>query len=56
MKLRLYSLRAQSSTKHVQDLYFSDKKEAKAERDKRNAEGGNYVVTVGPDHHRFKAQ
>lgn len=55
MKLRLYALRPSNTQKHLPDLYFSDKKSAKAERDARNAKGESFVVTIGPDHHRYKA-
>ena len=55
MKLRLFALRNSSTGKLVPDLYFSDKPAAKKERDERNKTGGNYVVTPGPDHHRYSA-
>jgi hypothetical protein len=52
MKLRLFALRDTASNKVIPDLYFADKQAAKRERDKRNAEGGKYNVTPGPDHRR----
>lgn len=52
MKLRLFTLRDTTTNKIVPDLYFSSKPEAKRERDSRTA--GRYVVTTGPDHHRFE--
>lgn len=53
MKLRLFALRDTHTNKVIPDLFFASKPEAKKERDLRNAAGGSYVVTVGPDHHRY---
>lgn len=55
MKLRLFGLRDQTTGKLIPELYFNDKVAAKRERDMRNAAGGNYVVTPGPDHRRFNS-
>ena len=52
MKLRLFALRDTRTNKVIPDLFFASKPEAKKERDRRNADGGQYVVTVGPDHRR----
>lgn len=54
MKLRLFALRNSNTNKTIPDLFFSDKQAAKRERDERNKEGGEYAVTPGPDHRKFK--
>lgn len=54
MKLRLFALRDTATNKTIPELYFSDKQAAKTERDARNKQGGNYVVTPGPDHRKTK--
>ena len=55
MKLRLFALRDTSTNKLLPDVFFHEKKAAKVERNQRNAEGGQYVVTPGPDHRKNKA-
>lgn len=55
MKLRLFALRDTSTNKLLPDVFFHEKKDAKVERNQRNAEGGQYVVTPGPDHRKNKA-
>ncbi len=54
MKLRLFALRDTANNKIIPDLFFGDKQAAKRERDVRNAQGGSYAVTAGPDHHKYK--
>ena len=54
MKLRLFALRDTRTNKTLSDAYFDSKPAAKRERDRLNADGGSYVVTVGPDHRRAK--
>lgn len=55
MKLRLFALRDTSTNKLVPELFFNDKLAAKKERDTRNAQGAQLVVTPGPDHRRFNS-
>ena len=55
MKLRLFALRDKPTGKLLPELFFHDKPSAKKERDRLNSEGGNYVVTAGPDHRRYVA-
>lgn len=55
MKLRLFALRDATTGKTIPDLYFADKQAAKRIRDERNAQGGKYTVTPGPDHRKAKA-
>lgn len=50
MSKRLYVLRQYPRGPVITGLYFSDKRSAKAERDKR---GGTTVVSIGPDHRNF---
>lgn len=54
MKLRLFALRDATTGKVLPEPHFNDKQAAKRERDARNAAGGNYVVTPGPDHRKAK--
>jgi hypothetical protein len=56
MKLRLFTLRDATTNKRVPDLFFPSKPEAKRERERLNLEAGanRYVVTTGPDHHRYE--
>ena len=56
MKLRLFALRNIRTNKLVPELYFNSKPEAKRKRDAINEEAKTnvYVVTVGPDHDRFR--
>lgn len=55
MKLRLFALRDNKTSKPVPDLYFSSKPEAKRERDARGGPAV-YSVTVGPDHRRHTSK
>lgn len=52
--MKLFALRDNTSNKVVPNLFFANKQDAKRERDTRNAAGGHYTVTVGPDHRRYK--
>jgi hypothetical protein len=52
MKLRLFAIRDTQTNKIVLDD-FSDKKAAKAERDRLGG-APRYVVTPGPDHRKNK--
>ena len=56
MKLRLFSLRDTRTNKILSDTYFSSKPEAKRARDAANENGGQYVVTPGPDHRKALAK
>lgn len=51
MKLRLFAIRDTSSNKLIPDANFSDKKAAKAERDRLGG-APRFVVTHGPDHRK----
>lgn len=56
MQMRLFTLRhgrygALVLDSSKQPLYFSSKPEAKTERDRS---GGKTVVSLGPDHNKFK--
>jgi hypothetical protein len=57
MKLRLFALRDTRTNTVVPGLTFPAKPDARLERDSRNSLGapGNmaYVITYGPDHHRY---
>lgn len=52
MKLRLYAFRNLSTGLPVPDLFFPDKKAARAYRAELGANA--YCVTYGPDHRLFK--
>lgn len=55
-KKRLFAVRHTTSGK-TSGAFFSSKKEAKDERDRLNSNQPGepqYVVTVGPDHQRYK--
>lgn len=55
MKLRLFALRKENETHHIEGKYFSDLKLARMARDtKSEATGEQYAVTWGPDHKKFK--
>lgn len=49
--MKLFSLRCTQTNKHHTE-HYGDKKRAKAERDRLNSQGGSWVVTPGPDHHK----
>lgn len=54
MNLRLFTIKKPNGFV-VKDLFFSNKKAAKEERDRLNsAEGPGHTVTNGPDHRRAK--
>lgn len=55
MKLRLFALRDTRTNKILSDTYFSSKPEAKRARDAANENGGQYVVSPGPDHRKTLA-
>lgn len=56
MKLRLFAIRPADNPNHIEGLYFSDQKIAKAARDAKTQETGiPHVVCPGPDHKRYKA-
>lgn len=57
MKLRLYVIRDTHTRQLIPGLYFTDKPGAKKERDAMNDAAGHkrYVVSLGPDHYRFKS-
>lgn len=50
--LRLFALRDIFTGRTVPDLFFSDKQQAKAARDKAAKNGVPLCVTLGPDHRR----
>ena len=62
MSLRLYQITDTTSKKAIKDLYFSDKKLAKAKRRELNgvdeqstpSQHLRYVVSPGPDHHNYR--
>ena len=62
MSLRLYQITDTTSKKPIKDLYFSDKKLAKAKRRELNGADVTatpsqllrYVVSPGPDHHNYR--
>ena len=62
MSLRLYQITDTTSKKPVKDLYFSDKKLAKAKRRELNGADETatpsqllrYVVSPGPDHRNYR--
>ncbi len=62
MGLRLYQITDTTSKKPIKDLYFSDKKLAKAKRRELNGadeptsapQSLRYVVSPGPDHHNYR--
>ena len=57
MKLRLFALRDTRTNIIVPGLSFSAKPDARTDRDARNklvsANSMAYVITYGPDHHRY---
>lgn len=50
MKLRLFAIRDLSTGRVIPNLFFSDKQQAKAERDKLGVQ--THCVTYGPDHRK----
>lgn len=52
MKLKLFALRDTHTGRIVPNLFFSDKKSAKAERIAMGET--RYCVTCGPDHRHYK--
>lgn len=53
MPLKLYQITDTKINKPVKDLYFADKKAAKAKRDELNTQqiaDMQFVVSPGPDH------
>lgn len=54
MKLRLFAIRDTQTNKLVPDAYYVSKLDAKRARDGLNGPSKRYVVSPGPDHHKFK--
>ena len=52
--LRLFALRDITTGRTVPNLFFSDKQQAKAARDKAVKDGMQLCVTLGPDHRRYQ--
>lgn len=56
-KKNLFALK-DSTTGKVTGIFFSNKQEAKSERDRLNnaqpGSAGRFTVAVGPDHKRYK--
>lgn len=54
--MKLFGIKNISTNKLVPGLFFESKQKAKVERDKMNQEEPSvYVVSPGPDHHKYKA-
>ena len=52
LTLRLFAIKDLASGRVIKDLYFADKKAAKAKREELGA--STHCVTYGPDHRHFK--
>jgi hypothetical protein len=67
MTLKLFTLRDPSTGRPVKDLFFANKAEARAHRDRLNVDAprdpthpdamapNSFVITLGPDHRNFRA-
>lgn len=57
MALKLFQITDTKTKKAVPGSFFANKRQAKALREKLNAgeDGLRYVVSPGPDHHKYRA-
>lgn len=57
MSLKLFTITDTAKPGATPDRFFTNKKDAKAERQRLNAENGTelrFIVSPGPDHHNYR--